>query len=287
MSAPDVDYLRQWIGRTESRSDSITRGLVERFRATLADLVSVDDDRLPLALHWCLAPPAVPESETGADGHPARGGFLPPIDDARRMWGGGEVEFIRPFQIGETVERQSRIATVDVKSGRSGGLVIVGVDHEYQADGNTAVRERQNIVYRLSAPPQAVANERKSVAPGVSDDAVQADHIREGFASSLLMFRYSALTFNGHRIHYDRDYAMQEEGYPGLVFHGPLQATLLANFAQELNKANPLKTFAYKGVSPLFGGSRFSLNANRAGNDFSLWVADEAGQKTMTASAGF
>lgn len=291
MSDIDIDHLRKWIGKSETRTDTITNGLIERYRATLCDLVKVPAAVPPLALHWCLAPVAVAESETGQDGHPARGGFLPPVDNARRMWGGGDIAFARPFAAGESVERVSTIAQVDFKSGKSGGLVIVGVDHEFRTDAGTCVSERQNIVYRLQADGGAgkISSESKSpVGDRGSEDAnldEPGEHVRNGFASTLLMFRYSALTFNGHRIHYDRDYAMGEEGYPGLVFHGPLQASLLVNFAQELFGDHPLRRFTYKGVSPMFDGTHFTLNANASAAGLSLWICDDAGRKTMVATA--
>ncbi len=287
MGEIDIDHLRQWVGKREKRNDTITNGLIERYRATLSDLVKTPENAVPLALHWCLAPSAVAESETGQDGHPARGGFLPPVENARRMWGGGELRFVRPFNAGDDVERISRIAEVDFKRGKSGGLVIVGVDHEYKTAAGICLNERQNIIYRLSADTEVVqsVSDRGESAQDADKEIETGEHVRRGFATILLMFRYSALTFNGHRIHYDRNYAMQEEGYPGLVFHGPLQASLLVNFAQELFGDNPLRHFAYKGLSPMFDGTHFTLNANASQTGLSLWVCDDAGRKTMIASA--
>lgn len=279
MTEIEIEHLRQWIGRSELAEDIITPGLLARFRATLADKAGPDEEDIPLCLHWCLAPAAVHENRTGPDGHPARGGFLPPVPLERRMWGGGDIRFVMPFESGDLVVRTSTIASVEAKAGSSGPLVIVGVDHEYSTERGLAVQERQNLVYRNPGSAPAPSRSRTS--------ARQAFRTREIEASTLFMFRYSALTFNGHRIHYDRDYAMNEEGYPGLVFHGPLQATLLANFAREVGQGE-LAEFSYKGVSPLFGGEVFTVNsAHVEDGTAELWCADHNGMETMIATARF
>ena len=209
----DIDHLKTWIGRTEEATDTLTVRLADAFAATLdrADTYA-EGDEAPLCLHWCLAPPTVPESATGPDGHPARGGFLPPVPLPRRMWAGGKLTFHAPLQVGDTVARRSRIDDVALKTGRSGTLCFVTVMHEIVSPRGTAIEERQDIAYREITPtgPLAAPSE-----PGPEPDV--AEHFE---ASPLLLFRYSALTFNGHRIHYDRTYAVEEELYPGLVVHG-------------------------------------------------------------------
>ncbi|CAG1014543.1 3-methylfumaryl-CoA hydratase [Rhizobiaceae bacterium] len=277
MTEVDIARLRRWIGREERKTDVVTVGLADRFRATLGGRAVAPGEALPLAIHWCLAPAAVPPEEIGSDGHPARGGFLPPVPLPRRMWAGGALEFLLPLQVGDTVERLSRIADVSEKVGRTGRLVFVTVEHEISTDAGLAVSERQDLVYR-----EAQAASVSPAAPGAprpADASLAVD------ATTTLLFRYSALTFNGHRIHYDRDYARSVEGYPGLVVHGPLQATLLANLAARLADGRPPRRFVYRGVSPLFDGAPFTANAVRRDGGFDLWCADSRGAATMTATA--
>ncbi|HWK67614.1 MAG TPA: MaoC family dehydratase N-terminal domain-containing protein [Rhizobiaceae bacterium] len=283
MSEVDIAHLRKWIGKTEVRSDILTSGLVERLRATIGDMAPDGLDAVPLAVHWCLAPPAVPPAEIGRDGHPARGGFLPPVPLPRRMWAGGALHFHRPLEMGDTVTRSSRIADVSEKVGRSGRLVFVTVEHEISTGtGAAAITERQDIVYR-----EAQAGSAQQPASSPRPDAWAAGHRHVVEATTTLLFRYSALTFNGHRIHYDRDYARDVEGYPGLVVHGPLQATLLVNLAARLESGHLPKIFTYRGLSPLFDGAAFTVNATRGQNGMALWCADRAGVTTMEANAEF
>ncbi|HHZ10157.1 MAG TPA: protein dehydratase [Rhizobiales bacterium] len=277
MTEVDIAHLRQWIGREERKVDVVTVGLADRFRATLGEQAVAPGDALPLAIHWCLAPAAVPPEDIGGDGHPARGGFLPPVPLPRRMWAGGELEFLRPLVIGDSVERRSRIADVAVKVGRTGRLVFVSVEHEISTANGLAVAERQDLVYR----------EAQARTPAAPAGLRSADVSLSIEATTVLLFRYSALTFNGHRIHYDRDYARNVEGYPGLVVHGPLQATLLVNLAARMNDGQPPSSFAYRGVAPLFDGATFTVNAARADGGFDLWCADSDGATTMTATAAF
>ena len=277
MTDVDIDHLRQWIGREERKTDVLTVGLAERLRATLGAEALAPGEALPLAIHWCLAPAAVPPGDIGEDGHPARGGFLPPVPLPRRMWAGGELKFVRPLRIGDTVERLSRIADVTQKVGRTGRLVFVTVEHENSTGEGLAVFERQDLVYREA--------QTAATSPAAPAELRPADVSLGIDATTVLLFRYSALTFNGHRIHYDRDYARDVEGYPGLVVHGPLQATLLANLAARLSDGRPPRRFAYRGVSPLFDGAPFTVNAVHRDGGFDLWCADAAGVATMTATA--
>lgn len=274
----DIGHLRQWIGRTEQKSDVVTLGSVERLRATLGDTACAAPDALPLAIHWCLAPPAVPPSDIGSDGHPARGGFLPPVPLPRRMWAGGALEFHQPIIAGDTLTRMSRIADVAEKVGRTGHLVFVTVEHQISTHNSLAISERQDIVYR-----DAAAGSK----PAAPVRARKADHQETIQATTTLLFRYSALTFNGHRIHYDRDYARDIEGYPGLVVHGPLQATMLVNFASRLKDGRSPTRFSYRGLSPLFDGLDFTLNAIIKDKTVDLWCADHNGATTMEATAIF
>jgi 3-methylfumaryl-CoA hydratase len=276
---PDLDHLRQWIGRSTEASDIVTAQLVKGLRATLFLPVGEPrtGDAAPFTVHWCLAPAVVPASELGADGHPARGGFLPPVPLPRRMWAGGELEFFDTLRVGDEVTRTSRIKDVTMKTGSTGVLCFVSVDHELTTPRGTAIRERHDIVYRDVTPAQAAP--AKPAAPPPS-----AQHRESHFADPVLLFRYSALTFNGHRIHYDRDYVTKVEGYPGLIFHGPMQAALQVEFAAKLRRSVP-KKFAYRGVQPLFEGSEFSVNATETGDGMETWTATSLGQPTMKGTA--
>jgi 3-methylfumaryl-CoA hydratase len=276
----DLDHLRQWIGRTSEARDIVTAQLAKGLRATLFQEIGEPKpgDAAPWTAHWCLAQPVFPMSQLSQDGHPTRGGFLPPVPLPRRMWAGGELEFFAPLRVGDEMTRTSRIADVTMKTGSTGVLCFVSVDHLITTPRGTAVRERQDIVYRdiSTAPSSAPA---KPAAPPV------AQHRESHFADPVLLFRYSALTFNGHRIHYDRDYVTRVEGYPGLVFHGPLQAAFIVELAARLHGGTAPKKFSYRGLQPLFEGSEFSINANDTKAGMDLWTANSAGQPTMKGNA--
>jgi 3-methylfumaryl-CoA hydratase len=276
---PDLDHLRQWIGRSNEASDVVTAQLVRGLRATLFMEIGTPKagDAAPFTTHWCLAQPVYPMSELGPDGHPTRGGFLPPVPLPRRMWAGGELEFLEPLRVGDEVTRTSRISDVTMKTGSTGVLCFVSVEHLITTARGTALRERQDIVYRdLSA---ATAPAKAASAPPV------AKHRETHMADPVLLFRYSALTFNGHRIHYDRDYVTKVEGYPGLIFHGPMQAAFIVELAAKLHGGAAPKKLVYRGVQPLFEGSEFSVNANETGDGMELWTANSAGQPTMKGTA--
>jgi 3-methylfumaryl-CoA hydratase len=278
---PDLDHLRQWIGRSTQASDIVTAQSVKELRATL--FLDIGEpktgDAAPYTMHWCLAQPVAPASALGPDGHPARGGFLPPVPLPRRMWAGGELEFFDSLRVGDEVTRTSRIAEVIMKTGSTGILCFVSVDHLVTTARGIAIRERQDIVYRDVSPTSAAP--AKLAAPPPT-----AKHRETHMADPVLLFRYSALTFNGHRIHYDRDYVTKVEGYPGLIFHGPMQAALQVEFAAKLRGRAPAK-FSYRGVQPLFEGSEFSVNANDTADGMELWTANSQGQPTMKGSAAW
>jgi 3-methylfumaryl-CoA hydratase len=277
----DLDHLRQWIGRSSQASDIVTAQLVKGLRATLFQEVGEPKpgDAAPWTAHWCLAQPVFPMSALSQDGHPTRGGFLPPVPLPRRMWAGGELEFFDALRVGDEVTRTSRIADVTAKTGSTGALCFVTVDHLVTTPRGTAIRERQDIVYRDVSSAQAAAP-AKPPAP-----APAAQHRESHMADPVLLFRYSALTFNGHRIHYDRDYVTKVEGYPGLIFHGPLQAAYIVELAAKLHGGGAPKKFSYRGLQPLFEGSEFSINANKTDSGMELWTANSAGQPTMKGTA--
>jgi 3-methylfumaryl-CoA hydratase len=247
--------LNQWVGRSQSVSDVVTQSGVDRFCATIGcEQVSQDSINVaPLGYHWCLGLPDSPMSGLGEDGHPKKGGFLPPVELPRRMWASSNVEFIQALPVGSTITRQSSIASVAEKSGKSGVLVFVGVEHETQVDGEVAIREQQTIVYREASQTAAALPVDKVEQP--TDWQV----VERLTPSPQLLFRYSALTFNSHRIHYDLPYAQTQELYPGLIVHGPLMATLVLQLAA---KHGDVAKFSFRGMSPAYCDQSLFLTAN-------------------------
>ncbi|MGR9459428.1 FAS1-like dehydratase domain-containing protein (plasmid) [Rhizobium leguminosarum] len=268
--------LPNWIGRGEtSAPETITPGLIAKFRASLEPHLA-NEIVPPLGLHWCLSPPAVAANQLGEDGHPKKGGFLPPIDLPRRMWAGGEVEFFDGLQERDQVVKASRITAIQEKVGRSGSLCFVTLSHDFSTPRGVAIRERQDIVYRdavISMPPALTANARQN-----------ADHERAVAIDTVLLFRFSAMTFNGHRIHYDETYAREVEFYPGLVIHGPLQATLLLNFATTI-LGRPPRRFSFRGQSPACGPQTLRLRAWHTDSGFDLATVTQDNITAMTGSA--
>lgn len=276
----DIDHLRDWIGKSESKAEVATPALIERFNATFdLDTPTQEGGIAPLLIHFCLAPSVSPTSGLGSDGHAARGGFLPPVLLPRRMWAGSSLEFLDDICIGAMVRRDSTIRDVTIKEGRSGRLCFVTVDHSITADERLVIRERQDIVYRdMPGPSKAEAAKASSqhVSPGIHWRIVKPD--------PALLFRYSAITFNAHRIHYDSPYSLKVEAYPGLVVHGPLQATLLAQFASDLYGRRP-DQFEFRSLSPLFDDAEFILNAEEDAEGMRLWIARAQGPIAMEARA--
>ena len=274
----EMPHLCGWIGREENASGEASVELVQRFSATFDRSEEVRPGAIaPLMLHWCMTQGVASTAVLGNDGHPARGGFLPPVPLPRRMWAGGTLEFHGDVRIGDTLTRRSRIAGVSVKQGRTGTLCFVSVDHAYDTGGKTVISERQDIVYRpaVTAPT--------APAPA-AQPAETGEFSREFTPSAVFLFRYSALTFNGHRIHYDLPYARDVEHYPDLVVHGQLLATLLANYATDLHGSRP-RHFSFRSFSPLFVSSPFRLNASAEGAAIKLWTAQADGPVAMEARA--
>ena len=278
----DLAHLRQWIGRTEEKTDIVTAHLVAGLRSALfLDIGKPKEgDAAPFTAHWCLTLPVVPLSEVGPDGHPNRGGFLPPVPLPRRMWAGGAINITEPLRVGDAVTRTSTIKDLTLKSGSTGLLCFVSVDHVFKTPRGVAIRERHDIVYREM--PAGGANAAPAKPPAAPAAATYSER---HFADPVLLFRYSALTFNGHRIHYDRDYVTKVEGYPGLIVHGPLQAALLIELAAKLRGGKPPATFVYRGLQPLFDGSEFSVNASDISTGLDLWTANDKGEPTMRGTA--
>jgi len=279
MSKVDIDHLRQWVGGGETREDTLSVRHARLMAATLG-LPQEEFEAgtpLPPLWHWLYFLEAFPPTELGRDGHPARGGFLPPVPLPNRMWAGGNVFFHADLPLGAKVEKRSRIESVEHKQGRSGELVFVAVLHEMLHQGQVAVSETHDIVYKEPAPPAA----RTTALP-----MPEATHSKPFIPNSTTLFRYSALTFNGHRIHYDVDYCRDVEGYDNLVIHGPLNATMLAGYAQQV-AGHPLKRFRYRALQPSLIGDELSVNAAPDDNGLALWIGLPDGAVSMRAEAGF
>jgi 3-methylfumaryl-CoA hydratase len=283
MDAPSpLDSLKAWVGRSETLRDEITAAPLRALSATL-DRDDPDPARgtpVPPLGHWLYFLPTHRESEIGPDGHARRGGFLPPVPLPRRMWAGGRLkwEAANPLRVGDEVQRDSRIASVEHKSGRSGDLVFVTVVHEIRNGRGLAVTEEHDIVYRAAAQPGEPAPQ-PTAAPS------NAQWQRELTPDEVLLFRYSALTFNGHRIHYDRRYVTDVEGYPGLIVHGPLIATLLVDLVRRHAPDTPVASFEFKALRPTFDGRPMRVNALPSGKAIELWAQDHEGWLTMKGKA--
>lgn len=282
----NMDTLLAWRGRHEQRTDCMTLAQADTLAATLdrSDRPAQEGDTLPPGYQWLYFLPVVAMSQVGEDGHPQRGSFLPPVPLPRRMWAAGRLRFHAPLLLGEAATRESEITDVRLKNGRSGPLVFVTVRHRYlRADGQLAIVEEQDIVYRNPAarePPSSAAK-----AATASRDP--ASWRRSLTADPVLLFRYSALTFNGHRIHYDRPYSTEVEGYPGLVVHGPLIATLLLDLLRRERPEARVTQFEFRAMKPLYDGSEFQICGEPAadGRSVRLWSEDASGALCMAATA--
>ena len=291
---PQAD-LQAWIGRSQTLHDTIHPTPVIALAATLDQPALLDHvadhaahhlaepgSPLPPLWHWLYFLPMHRQSDIGPDGHARRGGFLPPVPLPRRMWAGSQFDFRSPLRVGDSVARTSTIEDVRSKDGRSGPLVFVRVRHDLRCDGaaEPALVEFHDIVYRD-------AQRADDVAPPPVRAPQAAAWQREIVADEVLLFRYSALTFNGHRIHYDRKYATEVEGYPGLVVHGPLIATLLLDLLRRQMPGADVAGFHFKAVRPTFDLQPFSVNGQLQadGNTVNLWAQDHEGGLTMHATA--
>jgi len=275
----DVDLLKTWIGRTQSTQDVMSTGSAQALVATLDQATALaDGDALPPLWHWIYFWAVSPQSALGEDGHPQRGGFLPPVPLPRRMWAGGRLRFEHAVPLGSVAQRDSRIEDVKIKSGATGQLAFVTVSHQLSIAGQVAVVEEHDIVYRDHPQSNAPAAQPK-LAP---TDAVWSRTITP---DPVLLFRYSALTFNGHRIHYDRNYVTEVEGYPGLIVHAPLIATLLMELVRAHYPQRQIQSFDFRAVSPLFDTASFSVHARpeQDGKTIQCWAANPHGELAMQA----
>lgn len=274
--------LNGWIGHTECRSDTLTAAPLTGLSATLNRTDDPDPNYgtdLPPLAHWLFFLPQAAQSEIGVDGHPKRGGFLPPVPLPRRMWAGGRLRFTHSLHVGDNAERHSTITRVDSKEGRSGALVFVTVRHEVSDARGVALTEEQDIVYRDNPEPGAAS-------PTPPTAATDEDFRRVISPDPVMLFRYSALTFNGHRIHYDRPYATEVEGYPGLVVHAPLIATLLVDLVRRELPHARINAFEFKAVSPLFDIHPLTVGGKCCSDrHITLWASNHLGQLAMQAHA--
>ena len=283
----DLEHLRSWIGRTESLHDTATLAPLRALSATLdRDASGIAPGwALPPCWHWLYFLPMHRQSELGPDGHAQRGGFLPPVPLPRRMWAGSRIDFLAPLRAGQALERHSRIADVRLKTGRQGALVFVHVHHDIHAEGAHVIHEEHDIVYRDLAPPSpAAAAGANTGATAAAPALPPAEWRRQVRPDDVLLFRYSALTFNGHRIHYDRRYVTEVEGYPGLIVHGPLIATLLLDLLRQALPQATVRRFAFKALQPIFDTAPFEVCGRREGaHGVQLWALTPDGQLAMDA----
>ena len=283
MSEVDLDHLRTWVGRERTLTDILTPFPARALAATLDRTeLPVAGDALPPGWHWLYFLHTPRASDTGPDGHPnldsAADTFLPPTPLRRRMWAAGTLEIERPLYLGREATRRSEIRDVQTKVGRSGPLVFITLDHELRQDGMRCIREEQNLVYREIPDDDAPTSSGERASQN-------ADWSVAVVPDPVLLFRYSALTFNGHRIHYDRSYAMGQEFYPALVVQAPLLATMLLELVRVQLPGAVLREFRFRAVRPSFDTHPFTLNGTRSGNKLELWTADEDRQLCVTASA--
>jgi itaconyl-CoA hydratase/mesaconyl-C4 CoA hydratase len=264
MSSTD---LSAWLGKQQTVVDRMDPGHAARIAVTLGDLIPEVGMRLSPLWHWAFFLETVPIAQTGLDGHPARGSFLPPADNRNRMWAGGRVSFDGALEVGVEARKTSTVTAIQEKKGRTGSLLFVTVKHDIEQKGKLVVSEEQDIVYREPSPPKLQGTE--PAPPSQWSEPVDP--------SPVLLFRYSAVTFNSHRIHYDHPYVTQTEGYPGLVIHGPLIATMMCRaFAHAHPKAS-VKHLAYRGLRPLIAPKGFSVAGTVvAPGEAKLWAEQDA-----------
>lgn len=241
--------LDDWLGKSETATEILSLSHLQKVSATLDEPVLKAGDAIPNLWQWCFFQPTLPGGELGRDGHPALGGFLPPADNRNRMWAGGRVKFVKSLLANQEAQRTSTITAISEKEGRTGKLLFVTVTHVYSQDGQVCIQEEQDIVYREPSAPKTTSE------AGMDHPAWSEPHD----PSTTTLFRYSAVTFNGHRIHYDFPYVTEVEGYSGLVTHGPLIATLNLRAFERANPGFKVEEFSYRGVRPVICGQAFHV----------------------------
>lgn len=279
----DIAHLQTWVGKEISVSDDMSPFKARALHAALnlpADAIPHPEEgmALPLPWHWMYFVDTPTADNTGADGHPKTGGFLPPVPLPRRMWAAGSFSCQKQLVLGTPATKTSKILSVELKQGSTGTLVFVNVLHTIEQAGEPCIEEEQNIVYReMPAGPSPMPEGKTPKSEAFWSDTIMPDPV--------LLFRFSALTYNGHRIHYDRQYAVEDEFYPGLVVHGPLQAVLLANSITLHNSNTLIKSFKFRAMRPLFDSRPLTVNGATADGNAELWTAGDDGFIGMTAKA--
>ena len=278
----NIDHLRKWIGKIDNVTDYVTPIVEQRYRATLnMDIGNPKDgDPVTSGLHWMLGWNLVKNDELGVDSHPALGEFLPPVPLPRRMWAGSEIKVLKPIRVGDKVIKQSTVADIQVKEGRTGLLCFVTAEYNFLVNDEVTINEKHNIVYRDIS--------KSGGGSGYSKDIPEkADLSEKIFMHPTILFRYSAIGFVGHRIHYDHPYTVNEENYPGLIVHGPLQATYLLRAAEKL-MGKPVKSFTHKVMAPVFADSEYMVGVDKMDDgSVSCWGATKEFGVTMRAEAKF
>ncbi len=278
----DIDHLRKWIGKIDNVTDYVTPIVEQRYRATLnMDIGNPKDgDPVTSGLHWMLGWNLVKNDELGVDSHPALGEFLPPVPLPRRMWAGSEIKVLKPIRVGDKVIKQSTVSDIQVKEGRTGLLCFVTAEYNFLVNDEVTINEKHNIVYRDIS--------KSGGGSGYSKDIPEkADLSEKIFMHPTILFRYSAIGFVGHRIHYDHPYTVNEENYPGLIVHGPLQATYLLRAAEKM-MGKPVKLFTHKVMAPVFADSEYMVGVDKMDDgSVSCWGATKEFGVTMRAEAKF
>ena len=278
----DIDHLRKWIGKIDNVTDYVTQIVEQRYRATLnMDLGNPKDgEPVTSGLHWMLGWNLVKNDELGVDSHPALGEFLPPVPLPRRMWAGSEIKVLNPIRVGDKVVKQSTVADIQVKEGRTGLLCFVTAEYNFLVNDEVTINEKHNIVYRDISKSGGGSGYSKEIPE-------RADLSEKIFMHPTILFRYSAIGFVGHRIHYDHPYTVNEENYPGLIVHGPLQATYLLRAAEKL-MGKQVKSFTHKVMAPVFANSEYMVGVDKMDDgSVSCWGATKEFGVTMRAEAKF
>lgn len=278
----NMENFDAWIGKKEVLTDYTHPRSVSMMQALL-NQPDIRNNELPHLYQWFYFLPIVNGDHLADDGHPQKGGFLPPIPYPKRMWAGSRIEFITPIQLHQNIHRESEIINIQFKMGKSGNMYFVTVKHTIFANNVPAIVEEQDIVYRdISNQPQI----NKQLTPAIHNEKVFS--YKKSFPiNTVTLFRYSALTFNGHKIHYDRPYAIEKEGYPGLVVHGPLLATLLLHTFQQENSNKKISHFEFRAVNPVFDFNEFLICGDVQSNQAELWIEKSNGQIAMKGKVQF
>ena len=278
----DIDHLRKWIGKIDNVTDYVTPIVEQRYRATLNMDIGNPKHGEPVTsgLHWMLGWNLVKNDELGVDSHPALGEFLPPVPLPRRMWAGSEIKALKPIRVGDKVVKQSTVADIQVKEGRTGLLCFVTAEYNFLVNDEVTINEKHNIVYRDISKSGGGSGYSKEIPE-------RADLSEKIFMHPTILFRYSAIGFVGHRIHYDHPYTVNEENYPGLIVHGPLQATYLLRAAEKL-MGKQVKSFTHKVMAPVFANSEYMVGVDKMDDgSVSCWGATKEFGVTMRAEAKF